>query len=50
MSDSAEEIEDSHFKLIKALNAYLLNGKKNKFLASAEDGVKVTKFIEKLYH
>ena len=50
MSDSAEEIEDSHFKLIQPLNAYLLNGKKNKFLASAEDGVKVTKFIEKLYH
>ena len=47
---TATEIEeDSHFKLIKALNEYLLNGKKNKFLASAEEGVAVTKFIEELY-
>ena len=41
--------EDSHFRLIKALNEYLLKGKKNKLLASAEDGLKVTKLIEELY-
>jgi len=46
---TATEIKDSHFKLIKALNEYLLNGKKNKLLASAEEGVAVTKLIEKLY-
>lgn len=44
-----ETKEDSHFKLINALNEYLLKGKKNKLLASAEDGVRVTKFIEELY-
>lgn len=44
------EIKDSHFKLIKALNAYLLKGEKNKLLASAEDGLKVTEFIERLYY
>lgn len=49
VSNSPTEAEDSHFKLIKALNEYLLNGEKNKLLASAEDGVKVTEFIEKLY-
>lgn len=43
------DTEDSHFKLIRALNEYLLNGKKDELLASAEDGVKVTKFIEELY-
>ena len=43
------ELEDSHFRLIKALNEYLLKGKKSKLLASAEDGIKVTKFIEELY-
>jgi len=43
------DTEDSHFKLIRALNEYLLKGKKDKLLASAEDGVKVTKFIEELY-
>ncbi len=43
------ETEDSHFRLIKALNEFLLKGKKNKLLASAQDGVKVTKFIEQLY-
>lgn len=43
------DIEDSHFKLIRALNKYLLEGKRSKLLASAEDGVRVTKFIESLY-
>lgn len=43
------ETEDSHFKLVRALNEFLLRNKKNKLLASAEDGVKVTKFIEELY-
>jgi len=43
------ETEDSHFRLIRALNEFLLKNKKNKLLASAEDGVKVTKFIEELY-
>lgn len=49
VNDSLTEVEDSHFRLIKTLNAYLLNGKKSKLLASAEDGVSVTEFIEKLY-
>lgn len=49
-SDFLTDTEDSHFKLIKALNDYLLTGKKNRLLASAENGVEVTKFIEKLYH
>lgn len=44
-----EDTEDSHFKLIKALNKYLLGDERSKLLASAEDGVKVTKFIEELY-
>ena len=44
------DTEDSHFRLIKALNESLLKGKRNKFLASAEDGVEVTKFIEELYY
>lgn len=43
------DTEDSHFKLIRALNEYLLKGKKDELLASAEDGVRVTKFIEELY-
>ncbi|PIR87585.1 MAG: hypothetical protein COU10_03880 [Candidatus Harrisonbacteria bacterium CG10_big_fil_rev_8_21_14_0_10_45_28] len=50
VNDSSIDNEDSHFKLVKALNTYLLDGKKNKLLASAEDGVRVTEFIEKLYH
>ncbi|HDL02047.1 MAG TPA: Gfo/Idh/MocA family oxidoreductase, partial [candidate division Zixibacteria bacterium] len=49
VNDSLTEVEDSHFKLIKTLNTYLLDGKKSKFLASAEDGISVTEFIEKLY-
>lgn len=44
------ETEDSHFRLVQALNEFLLKNKRNKLLASAEDGVKVTKFIEELYH
>lgn len=45
------EVKDSHFRLIKALNKkILLENKKSKLLASAEDGVKVTKFIEQLYN
>lgn len=43
------DTEDSHFRLIKALSEFLLKDKKNKLLASAEDGIKVTKFIEELY-
>ncbi|MBI5071687.1 Gfo/Idh/MocA family oxidoreductase [Candidatus Falkowbacteria bacterium] len=43
------DTEDSHFKLIKALNKYLLVGERSKLLTSAEDGVRVTKFIENLY-
>lgn len=43
------DTKDSHFRLIKALNEFLLKNKKNKLLASAEDGIKVTKFIEELY-
>lgn len=43
------ETEDSHFRLIKALNEFLLKNKKNKLLTSAEEGIKVTKFIEELY-
>lgn len=49
-SDPLVDAEDSHFKLIKALNDYLLTGKKNRLLVSAENGVGVTRFIEKLYH
>ncbi len=49
VNDLQMAIEDSHFKLIKTLNTYLLDGKKSKLLASAEDGVSVTEFIEKLY-
>lgn len=49
VSDASTENGDSHYKLIETLNAYLLNGRKNKLLASAEDGVKVTEFIERLY-
>lgn len=43
------DTEGSHFRLIRALNEFLLKGKKSKLLASAEDGVEVTKFIEELY-
>lgn len=43
------DTKDSHFRLIEALNEFLLKNKKNKLLASAEDGIKVTKFIEELY-
>ena len=43
------DTEDSHFRLIKALNEFLLKNKKNKLLTSAEDGVRVTRFIEDLY-
>ena len=49
-SDFLADTENSHFKLIKALNDYLLTGKKNRLLASAENGVELTKFIEKLYY
>ena len=49
VNDSSIDNKDSHFKLVKALNAYLLNGERNKSLASAEDGTRVTKFIKKLY-
>ena len=49
VSDSSAETNDSHFKLVKALNTYLLSGKKDKHLVSAEDGIRVTEFTEKLY-
>jgi len=47
--ENPTETEDSHFRLIRVLNEFLLKNRKNKLLASAEDGVKVTKFIEELY-
>jgi len=41
--------ESSHFRLIKAINSFLLNGKKDNRLAFADDGVLTVDFIEKLY-
>jgi predicted dehydrogenase/sugar phosphate isomerase/epimerase len=52
LSNSLDDINDkesSHFRLIKALNEYLLTGKNNKLLAKAEDGIINTKIIEFLY-
>ena len=47
--DCNKDDESSHFRLIKALNEYLLTGKNNKLLAKAEDGIINTKMIEDLY-
>jgi predicted dehydrogenase len=47
--DGQQTNESSHFRLIKALNDYLIDKKINKNIVFAEDGAEVTKFIEKLY-
>ncbi len=44
-----KEKESSHFKLIKALNDYILYGKKDKRLSFAKEGLKTTETILKLY-
>lgn len=43
------EVEDSHYRLINALNKFVLTGEKDERLAMAEDGAIVTRLIEKLY-